>query len=296
MKQQKALVIGASGMAGRAMVRELRNRGYRTVGLSRSGPDVFIDATTDELTLIDFIRTVNPCLIVNCAAIVSLDICEKYPNDALRVNSKIPALLAECANNIGSKFIQISTDHFYSGDADYPHAEDHPIQILNQYASSKRLGEINALKNPESLVIRTNIAGFRGNPVKPTFIEWLISCIEQTTPLKLFTDFYTSTIDTQNFSRLVLHQKILSRTGLLNIASSSVLDKKSFAIHLANYLGITLDWSEDSSVQSLNTARAESLGLDCTLAESIVGGSMPDIHEVVRSLVLQRNMYDDTVG
>ena len=288
-EKPKALVIGASGMAGRAFIKELLINGYHPQGLSRSGPDVFMDATEEETHLREHILCLKPRLIINCAAIVSLDYCEKNAKEAYAVNSKIPEVIAECASETRAKFVQISTDHYYSGDKDFAHTEDHPIKLLNYYAETKRAGELNALKNRESLIIRTNITGMRGDLSRPTFIEWLIDCIEERKPLELFTDFFTSTLDTYNFAKITLNKKILESNGLLNIASSTVSNKKVFAMSLAKELGLKLNWAKDATVKSLNISRAESLGLECTRAEGIIGTAMPDLHKVVRSLVRQHN-------
>lgn len=288
LKKGKALIIGASGMAGQAFTKELLMNGYHPLGLSRGGPDIFMDATKEDKHLQEHILRLRPGLIINCAAIVSHLECEKNPKQAYAVNTHIPEIIAECTAKCGSKFIQISTDHYYSGDKDSLHSEDHPLTILNYYAETKREGELNALKNPESLIIRTNITGIRGDISRQTFAEWLIDCIEKRKHMNLFTDFYTSTLDTSNFAKIVLNQQILDSYGVMNIASSTVSNKKAFAISLAKRLGFDLDWSQDASVKSLNIPRAESLGLDCTRAESIIGSAMPDLSNVCHSIALQR--------
>ena len=47
-KKPKALIIGASGMAGQAFTKELLLAGFHTQGLSRNGPDIFMDAVQEE--------------------------------------------------------------------------------------------------------------------------------------------------------------------------------------------------------------------------------------------------------
>ena len=201
-KKPIALVIGASGMAGQAFMKRLRADNYNAIGLSRNGPDIKINAIENEKSFREKIISLKPNLIVNCAGIVSLPYCEKNPKEAERVNGNLPGLIAECCYEADSKFIQISTDHFYNNDKNLAHSEEDPIVILNTYAETKRLGEIKALSNPKALIVRTNITGFRGEKSRPTFIEWLITSIKERTPLELFTDFYTSTIDTTVSLRL----------------------------------------------------------------------------------------------
>lgn len=287
---QKALVIGASGMAGQAFMHQLLVNNYDPIGISRNGPDICIDIAGQQNNLREQILALKPNIIINCAAIVSLSSCEENPKIAKNINSDLPGFVAECASDAGAKFVQISTDHFYTGDEDLPHSEDHPLTIVNNYAATKRLGELNALNNQEALVIRTNITGARGNLTNPTFIEWLISSIKNRNNIQLFTDFFTSTLDTTNFAKIVLKSSILTSSGVLNVASSTVASKKTFALEVANQLGVKLDWAQDSSVRSLSICRAESLGLDCSKAEKLIGSALPDLCEVSQSLALLQSM------
>ena len=280
---KKVLVVGATGMAGQAFTKQLILNRSLPIGLSRNGPDIYLDASKEEDKLREKIQCLEPSLIINCAAIVSLPYCEHNPSDAFAVNSSKPNILAECAYDSGAKFIHISTDHFYSGDTNSPHSEDYPLALLNKYAESKRAGELNALKNPNSLILRTNIAGKRGNLLRPTFSEWLIDSIIKRKPMRLFTDFFTSTLDVSSFARYALSSNILSFNGVLNLASSTTSSKKILRIALKS-INIRLDWAEDSSVKDLEIPRAESLGLDCSKAEKIIGQAMPDLVNVCKSL------------
>lgn len=281
---KKVLVVGASGMAGQAFMRELMLLNSNPIGLSRNGPNIYLDPTKEQDRLRLLISRMKPAAIINCSAIVSLDYCENNPLEAFSVNSSIPLVLAESAKDCGAKFLQISTDHYYSGDSNKKHSESSPLTLLNKYAESKRLGELNALSNINSLVLRTNIAGVRGDPSRPTFLEWLTLCITKREKLDLYTDFFTSTLDVTSFVRMALSPEILSFNGILNLASSSVSSKKDFAIQYANALGIRLDWANYTSVNSLSISRAESLGLDSTKAEQLIGKPMPDLITVCNSL------------
>jgi len=283
-KQKKALIFGASGMAGQSFVKRLKRDAYDVLGLSRSGPDIFVDALTELELVHEYIDTLKPDLIINCAAIVSLSHCQSHPREASRINAELPRHLAHAASTNGSRLIQISTDHFYSGDGDKRHSENDPVTLLNKYAETKYQGEQNALQHTDTLVVRTNITGFRGDPKRPTFVEWLTDSLLRRAPLRLFTDFYTSTIDTNSLSRLCTHQNLGKVQGIVNIASSSPITKSDFAHRLAKELGVDLNWAEDASVFDLDVRRAESLGLNCDKAEQILGIAMPSPDEVIRKL------------
>lgn len=281
---KKALVLGASGMAGQAFMKKLKESGFTTQGLSRKGPDIYDDLLINASQIHKYLNEYSPDLIINCAAIVSIEYCERNPDEAEKLNSHIPKVLASAMDNSGAKLIQISTDHYYTGDKDKKHSESDPITLANKYAETKYKGEQNALQYERTTVIRTNITGYRGYPNKPTFIEWLLDCLRSKKSLILFDDFYTSTIDVNSFCDLCLDPGVMKTSGLLNIASSCPITKKDFAYKLAEKLNIQLDWALDASVSSLSLPRANSLGLDCTKAEGIINKSMPSPDQVITNL------------
>ena len=162
-KRKRVLVVGDSGMAGQEFLRQLKSKRYKINGISRTGSDIQLDVLKESKLLLDYFKKIRPDIVINCAAIVSLANCEQNPKVAKDVNSILPGRLAEYSGEIGAKFIQISTDHYYTGDKDKLHKEEDNITIINKYAETKFLGEINALSNENSLVIRTNITGYSGN-------------------------------------------------------------------------------------------------------------------------------------
>jgi len=289
-----ALVIGASGMAGQAFVNFLKAHNYNVVGLSRNGPNILFDAMSYPEGIESVIGELRPAIIVNCAAIVSLEHCENNSEEAHRLNALLPKHIARGSSLVGARFLHISTDHYYTGDTDMKHSEEDPVTIVNKYAETKFIGESNALQHPNTLVVRTNITGFRGQAGRPTFIEWLASALINKDPLKLFTDFYTSTIDTSAFCGLCMSHKKINTTGILNIASSDTRSKKEFALCLAKQLGIDPYWAEDASVLSMELRRAESLGLDCSKVQTILGERMPNSDEVIQRLASQLKSVHNT--
>jgi dTDP-4-dehydrorhamnose reductase len=287
---KKALVIGATGMAGRAFVRYFQRMGIDVIGMSRRGPDLICDITSQSDQMIHEIIKLRPDVVVNCAACVSLEHCELYPIFAKSLNADVVADLVQACSEINARFIQISTDHYYSGDGRRLHRETDLAFPINNYARTKLAGERNALSYANGLVLRTNITGFRHDPAKPTFIEWLFDSIRERKMPTLFTDFFTCTIDCDTFASLAIGAAACNYAGLLNLASSQCLSKKEFAFAAAKGLGLRLDAYREGSVSILQPLRANSLGLDCSKAEALLGVMMPDASHVIASLVSQERL------
>lgn len=281
----KALVIGSTGMLGQALMHEIKKRGIKVVGIARSGADISCDII-DEQTLSSLILSVKPQIIINSAAMVSLAKCEENPDYAYLINARSASIISEIAFKRGIYFIQISTDHYYTGDSNQIHKEEHPIRLVNEYARTKYAAEKFTLTNPNALVVRTNIVGFRNKNEAPTFVEWSIQNIENGSPMTLFDDFFTSSINVSSFSSALLDIIEKNHTGVLNLASREVFSKKTFICALAKKMGYPLTNIKTGSVLDAgDICRAESLGLDVGKAEAILGYELPTLNDVITSIV-----------
>ena len=195
--------------------------------------------------------------------------------------------MAEACRSVDATFVHVSTDHYYSGDGDALHAEDAPVRLLNEYARTKYAGEKLAQKWERSLIVRTNFTGLRGWQGRPTFLEWVMESLQTRAPMSLFEDYFTSTIDTTALARSVFDLVDREATGILNVAAREVASKDTFVRGLADASGIDLDWAEVSSVTDLEIPRAESLGLDVSRAEEVLGYRLPTLDAVLATLAAE---------
>ena len=264
------LILGATGMAGTAIYKELWMRRKRVIGLSRNGPDIKLDLLYDQHNLKQIISTLNPKVIINCAAIVSLAYCEENPKEAKIINSRLVETLLHICQELEIRLIHLSSDHFYTGDKNQLHSELDQTVALNVYAKTKLMAEKYALRADDSLIIRTNITGFRPGNTQNTFIEWLINSIQRRSEITLFDDFYTSTIDVTSFSKILLNPLLDESKGIINIGSRDCVSKKIFACSIGDHLGVDLNWVLSGSVAKQTPRRAESLGLNCSKIEAVL--------------------------
>lgn len=280
----KLLLVGATGMLGQALDDEAGRRGYSVTSLARTGADITLDIT-DAAALESAIAGEKPDLIINSAALVDLALCEADPERANAVNAEAVGVMARQAAAIGTGFVQISSDHFFTGDGDGLHDEGAKVTLVNAYGRSKFAGEGAALGNPDALVLRTNVTGFRGRTGQPTFIEWAIAALSAKESITAFSDYHTSTIDAATFASIMFDLVGAGASGLLNVASRQASSKETFIRALAKRMGVAEPRISPGSVEGLQPPRAESLGLDVSRAETIVAYELPTLEEVVNSLV-----------
>lgn len=279
----KMLLLGSTGMLGQAIKKTFQEVGMELYCAARGESEYRVDLL-DDRALEQCMAEVRPDVVINAAAQVGLDICELNPGDAYRINGRLPGIVSELCRKNNSYFVQVSTDHYYCGDGDKKHTEDDPVVLLNEYARTKYVGERLALTYENSLILRTNIVGFRGQK-SPAFLEWALKAINNPEPITLFTDFYTSPMHTVDFARILPDVLKAHPTGVCNLASREVCSKKEFILALAEALtGKSPNYSE-SSVRNLQGApRGDSLGLDVTKMERLLGRRLPNLGETMQSI------------
>jgi len=282
----RVLILGATGLLGQACLRHARTIGIGAFGAARRGADLEVDVT-DLNGLIAAVGAAGADLVINCVGLTDLDLCERDPGLAYRVNARPVAALAALGRLRGFRLVHISTDHFFAGDGPAAHDEDAPVTLVNEYARTKYCGERLALAEPTALVIRTSMLGFRGWD-KTTLAEWAVAAIERDEPMTLFCDAFTSSIDAASLAAAIFDLIRKNAAGLLNIGSSQVYSKADLILRLAEGMGRTLSSASPGSVSGLHPRRADSLGLDVSRAEAILERSLPDLNKVVASLLRSR--------
>jgi dTDP-4-dehydrorhamnose reductase len=201
------------------------------------------------------------------------------------LNARIPGQLALLARALDTKLVQISTDHYFTGDRSIAHPEDAEVTLLNEYARSKYAGERLALTVASALVVRTNFVGLRRWPERPSFAEWAIEAVQSERPIVLFDDFFTSSMPARACAAATLDLLDIGVTGLINVASSQVASKREFVLALAGEMHVHLAQVRSGSVRELLPRRAESLGLDVTRAQRLLDRRLPDLAATISAIV-----------
>jgi dTDP-4-dehydrorhamnose reductase len=146
---ERWLVVGAGGQLGTDLMRVLD--GQYVIGLTRHELDI-----TDADAVARAVAAVVPSVIVNAAAYTAVDAAETDEAAAFAANASAPAALAVAAANAGAKFVQVSTDYVFAGDATVPYDEAAATDPKSAYGRTKLAGEqavLDAL--PDAYVVRT---------------------------------------------------------------------------------------------------------------------------------------------
>jgi dTDP-4-dehydrorhamnose reductase len=176
----RALVLGGSGLLGRALVSELRDRGVDCAAPGREEVEL-----KDPATPILLLDRFEPEVVFNCAAFTRVDECEARPEHAMEVNGAAVARLVEACRGRACRVVQVSTDYVFDGRACSPYREDAPTSPISVYGRSKLVGELAALAESSSLVVRTSwLFGVGG----ASFVRTVVGLLERAAPLRIVDD------------------------------------------------------------------------------------------------------------
>lgn len=177
----RALVLGGTGMLGRAVAAHWRRAGAPVLALSHAQADVL-----DRERLLYWAREFAPEVIVNCAAFTQVDVCETREAHATAINGEALAHLVAAADSCRASLIQVSSDYVFDGTASAPLREDAPTGPLSAYGRGKLLGELIAAGYDRSLIVR---ASWLFGPGGPNFVATMRRFLrEGRTPLRVVDD------------------------------------------------------------------------------------------------------------
>jgi dTDP-4-dehydrorhamnose reductase len=132
----RALVFGASGLLGRALVPELEGRGWDVSPLRRSHVDV-----ANREAVRDLVASWRGDQVVNLAAYTAVDQAEREPERAFAVNRDGAGNVARAARDVGARLLHLSTDYVFDGRRSAPYPPDAHPSPLSVYGRSKLEGE-----------------------------------------------------------------------------------------------------------------------------------------------------------
>jgi len=143
----KALIVGANGQLGRALV-AAAPAGIAITACDSSALDITGRADVD--TVID---AVLPDVVFNAAAYTAVDKAEKDEAAAMAVNGRAVGFLADAARRVRARLVHVSTDFVFDGTAAIPYATDAGPNPVNAYGRTKLAGE--RLAGGGALIVRT---------------------------------------------------------------------------------------------------------------------------------------------
>lgn len=232
----RLLVVGANGLLGSNVVQTALDRGWDVTGTYHSTrPDFDVPLREFDLGEADsFDRLIDdhdPAVVVNCAAMTDVDRCESNPERAQALNADAPEKLARTCDNAGRRFVHVSTDYVFDGEATGPYHESDSTNPIQVYGQSKVAGEKSVTRTmPDALVPRLSFLWgiHRDSNQLEGFPAWALERLESGGDVPLFTDQRVTPTRAGQAARTILDLVDETATGIYHVACSSCVSPYEF--------------------------------------------------------------------
>ncbi len=286
-------VTGASGMLGEALVLHL-SREYEIFATSRSkgmdGKNIEWNCfdLTNIVLLNKWLDKVKPDIVIHCAAIVNVDLCEKNVNLATQLHFKATKVMADYLDRNSARLIYISTDSVFDGNKIGSYIESDLVAPLNIYAKTKLMGEGPVQLMDAGLVLRTNIIGWTQEN-NTSFAEWMLKELTNSAPLNLFYDVCFSPLTVYDLSFII--EKIINKPifGLYHCASNDSISKYDFGREMAKIFHLSDSNINRVSIDSMEfkAKRPKNMALNIEKISSTLEYDFPSAIDAIKSMKYQ---------
>lgn len=240
----KTLIIGSEGQLGRELMKLYPD----SIGTSHVPSKASYLPIENEDSIIKFLTSEEPDVVINCAALTNVDRCEKEKEYAYKVNGLAVRYMAMKCKEIGAKLVHISTDYVFDG-TNGNYIENAPPNPVNYYGLSKLAGEQFAYSVKGNLVIRASgVFGYCNN--FPLLVYKKLKSGETVGVIK---GFY-SPIHAKELALAVKKLIELKEEGIVNVAGER-FSRMEFALNIAEYFGLDKKLVRESDQVALLQAK-----------------------------------------
>jgi len=224
----RALVLGGTGMLGKAVAAEWRRRGAAVLALSRAQADL-----SDCERLLYWADAFRPQLIVNCAAFTQVDACEERREHALEINGRAVKNAVVAAERHRAALLQVSSDYVFDGCGSEPYSEDAGSGPVSVYGESKLLGEQRALSYRRALVLRSS---WLFGPGGPNFVLTMRRLMLAGKPLRVVDDQVGCPTYTPYLARAIWDLAQRGSRGVMHYRNRQAVTWHGFAVAIASHV------------------------------------------------------------
>jgi dTDP-4-dehydrorhamnose reductase len=283
----RTLVLGAGGQLGAEIVAELRQREYKVTALGRRQVDI-----TERDAVEAAFQEYQPQWVINCAAYNKVDLAEKEPEIAMKVNGLAVRNLAAACRDTGATFMHFSTDHVFDGAKGSPYVEEDTPNPPSCYAVSKLAGEFyaRALCAPLYVVRVAGVFGPAGRYTRHSnFPELVLRRALEGAPLRVVDDFFATPTYAPALATRCLDLFERAAHGLYHIGGGTSISWYHYALKILEVAGLQADIQPTNREHYHTPARRpQQAALSNAKVERLGIAPMPSLDDALRDYMQRR--------
>lgn len=215
----RVLVSGSGGQLGRALAASTP-AGATLIAPPEAEFDI---GNLEQVAAV--VAKYEPDLLINAAAWTAVDKAEAEEGQALLVNATAVGHLASAAADVGARFVQVSTDYVFDGEACQPYRPDTPPAPASAYGRTKLAGERAAIaRHPAPLIVRTAwVYAAAGN----NFVRTMLRLMAESDEVRVVADQVGSPTHAASLARAIW--ALESHSGVFHWTDAGITSWYDFA-------------------------------------------------------------------
>lgn len=283
----KALVIGASGLVGTALLEVCRRNGDQVTGTfySHEHPGMVLLDLRDKSAVYRLLHEIRPDVIYLPAAATNVDSCELHERESFEVNVTGPGNVVEGARDLPGKIVYFSTDYVFDGTKG-PYTEKDLPNPLSIYGRHKLAAEELITRLAASyLIVRTTwVYGVEQPP--RNFVARTVQQLGSGVAMRTPVDQWGNPTYAPNLAELVHEAVRKDLTGILNIAGPEVVNRYQLALAAAEVFHLPANLVSPVNTDELGQAARRPLrgGLVVERARSLLSAALLGVHAGLQTM------------
>ena len=275
----KVVVFGASGLLGRAILREWQ--GDEVIGLSSRDVDI-----RESEHVHDLLRRQRPDCIVLASAYTDVDGCESNRELAFAVNRDGAANVAQAAKALGSRLIFLSSDYVFDGSQRTPYEANAARCPLGVYGQSKAQAEVQLFDLvPDCCILRTSwVFGADGK----CFPATILRLAESRTHIDVVDDQRGSPTYSVDLARAIIELCRRNTSGIVHATNSGDCSWFEFAQEIVRCAGLSTQVRPISSAQMPRPAPRPAYSVLSPESLRRFGMALPTWHDGLQRYLSER--------
>lgn len=184
----------------------------------------------DELAVAELFAELSPGLILHCAGVCDVEVCETSPEFAYSVNVDGTRILLDHAP-ADARVVYCSSDHVFGGDAG-PYFEDSPTAPISVYGRTRVAAEALVRARPNSLIVRSGLWIGPSATGRIGHLDWLRHRHGRGLPMTVVSDEVRSAVWAEEAAQRVWALSRSGVTGVRHITATRALPRPQLATYV----------------------------------------------------------------
>lgn len=243
---QKIWICGAGGRVGRKMAGLVNRKPVELLLTDIDSVDI-----TNSKDVMEYAGINRPHVIVNCAGLTDVRMCEEEPEQAFKVNALGPRNLSVAARVVKARLVQLSTDDVFAGGGQTPYTEFDTPNPATVYGKSKLAGEnfIREFCNRHIIIRSSWIFGD-----KSPYLEHILKLASEGRTVEAAADQMASPTGAAGLAQKIMELMEYEEDGLYHVTGQGSCTRYQFAKEAVRLSGYSVDVKPVESSRDVYTA------------------------------------------